>query len=162
MRLGLISDTHILDVALELPRQIEAAFRGVDLILHAGDVYSPAVLDDLGRIAPVLAAMGDDDPYAIRKDKRVKNKHVLEIENHTIWLIHERPYINVVTSRHKGHEAPDIVVYGHEHDTFVQNCGGVLCVNPGSPTFLNYRLGLGTVGILTIESDKAQAFIIEL
>ena len=56
MRLGLISDTHIPEVTKELPPQIAKALQGVDLILHAGDVYAPFVLDELERIAPVLVA----------------------------------------------------------------------------------------------------------
>ena len=62
MRIGLISDTHIPDHADELPEQLKDAFRGVELILHAGDIYTIPVLDELEIIAPVLAAEGDDDP----------------------------------------------------------------------------------------------------
>jgi putative phosphoesterase len=61
MRIGLLSDTHIPDVAEKLPDELMEVFQGVDLILHAGDLYTPSVLDDLERIAPVLAALGDDD-----------------------------------------------------------------------------------------------------
>ena len=61
MRIGLISDTHIPDIEKKIPFEIMHSFRGVDLILHAGDVYSPSVLDDLDCIAPVLVARGDDD-----------------------------------------------------------------------------------------------------
>ncbi len=56
MLIGLISDTHIPWAVKELPPEVGEAFRGVDLILHAGDIYSHAVLDELERIAPVLAA----------------------------------------------------------------------------------------------------------
>ena len=61
MRIGLISDTHIPDVARAIPRNVSRAFSGVDLILHAGDIQLASVLDELERIAPVLAARGDDD-----------------------------------------------------------------------------------------------------
>jgi len=162
MRLGLISDTHIPEVTPELPPQVVEAFQGVELILHCGDIYAPFVLDELERIAPVLAAMGDDDPYAARKDKRVKNKHILKIEGHTLWLVHEKPSLDPAASPPEERDAPDIIVFGHEHDTLVQHHDGVLFVNPGSPTFLKYRHGLGTVGILSINSDEAQAFILQL
>ena len=56
----------------------------------------------------------------------------------------------------------DIVVFGHEHIALVERRGRVLYVNPGSPTFLNYQKGLGTVGILDIKSGKAKAFILQL
>ena len=162
MRIGLISDTHIPEAAQELPSQIAEAFRGVELILHAGDIYIPSVLDDLERIAPVLVAKGDDDSSDMLKDKRVKGKHVLKLEGHTLWLIHERPYSYMYTSNQKGSDAPDIIVFGHEHATFVQRHGSILFVNPGSPTFLNYRCGLGTVGILNIDSDESEAQIVQL
>ena len=161
MRIGLISDTHIPDVATELPSELNEAFQGVDYILHAGDIYIPSVLDDLESIAPVLAAMGDDDsPLDMKDDKRVQSKHVMKVGNYTLWLVHERPY--TLASQPKGEGVPDIVVFGHEHLTTVQRYGSVLFVNPGSPTFLNYRHGLGTVGILNIDSTEAEAFVFQL
>ncbi len=57
MRIGLLSDTHIPEVAGALPYQIAKAFKGADLILHAGDIYTTSVLDNLEHIAPVLAAI---------------------------------------------------------------------------------------------------------
>lgn len=162
MRIGLLSDTHIPSDARELPPQVKEVFRGVDLILHAGDIYLVSVLDELECIAPTLAAMGDDDPMAtIGADHRTKGKHVLKLGNQTLWLTHERPYIDMISLQQREHN-PDIVVFGHTHHTLVQRYGGVLYVNPGSPTFLNYRVGLGTVGILDIESGKAEADIIQL
>lgn len=169
MRIGLLSDTHIPEAAQALPLQIVQAFRGVDLILHAGDLYVPRVLDELECIAPVVAAEGDDDYGDTLTDERVKKKHVLKIEGQTLWLIHERPYFLKFPSRQRGrslaqggYDTPDIVVFGHEHRTAVQRSGDVLYVNPGSPTFLHYRSGLGTVGILSIESGEAEVVILQL
>ena len=88
MRVGLITDTHIPDAARELPPQISEVFQGIDLILHAGDVYQSFVIDELERIAPVLAALGDDDSAGLLKDERVKNNHILNLEGHTEWLVH--------------------------------------------------------------------------
>jgi len=169
MRIGLISDTHIPEVAPALPLQIAEVFRDVDLILHAGDIYTSSVLDELGRIAPVLAAKGDDDSEDVLTDKRVKWKHILKLGGQTLWLIHYMPYPYPVASwrarsslGQRNPDAPDIVVFGHEHCTIVQHQSGVLFVNPGSPTFLNYHPGLGTVGILDIDSGKAQAHVQQL
>jgi len=167
MRIGLISDTHIPEVEDELPHQVRQVFQGVDLILHAGDIFTPSVLDDLERFAPVLAALGDDD-YA-RGDKRVKEKHILKLEGQTLWLVHMGPLY--FTAGHwlsrnplePGEDGkPDIIVFGHEHRTLVQRSNGILYVNSGSPTLLNYQRGLGTLGILDIDSDKADARIIQL
>ena len=61
MKIGLISDTHIREPSERLHEKVREVFQGVDLILHAGDIYNPSVLDELERMAPVLAAAGDDD-----------------------------------------------------------------------------------------------------
>ena len=163
MRIGLITDTHIPQAAQELPPQVAGAFQGVDLILHAGDVYDTFILDDLERIAPVLAASGDDDPLSTLKDERVKLKHVLKLEGHTLWLVHERPYAFTFAQQQKeGDALPNIVVFGHSHAAQVQRHNEVLFVGSGSPTFLNYMRGLGTVGILNINSKEAEASIVQL
>jgi len=152
-----------------MPAEIAKAFWGVELILHAGDIYIPSVLDELERIAPVLAAGGDDDSGDTLADERVDWKHVLKLEGQTLWLVHERPYpyrfaSSVTTnSPWQGElETPNIVVFGHEHRPVVKHYEGTLFVNPGSPTFLNYRQGLGTVGILSIDSGSPQVQIVQL
>ena len=161
MRIGLITDTHIPVAAKELPPQVAEAFQGVDLILHAGDMYEMFVLDDLGRIAPVLAALGDDDSWSMTEDDRVELKHVLKLEGHTLWLAHERPFVPMFGTQQK-EEPPDIVVYGHSHMAQVKKYDEVLFVGSGSPTFLNYTRGLGTVAILEISAGEAQASIVNL
>ena len=60
IRIGLISDSHITKRG-ELWPQVFDAFAGVDAILHAGDVWSPAVLDELEQVAPVHVARGNGD-----------------------------------------------------------------------------------------------------
>ena len=171
MRIGLLSDTHIPQAGQVLPPQIADVFQDVELILHAGDIYLPPVLDQLEHIAPVLAASGDDDSGDMLTDRRVKRRHVLKLGGKTLWLIHEMPYSYVVTLRRardstgrNEEDIPDIVVFGHEHTTMVRYYGSVLFINPGSPTFLNYRIGLGTVGILDIDIDsgEAQTLIVQL
>lgn len=169
MRIGLLSDTHIPVAEKELPPEVARAFRGVDLVLHAGDIYDQSVLDDLERIAPVLAARGDDDYLSSLTDERVKEKHVLKLEGKTLWLVHERSYYitsswwqSRVPTGHENYDIPDIVVFGHEHRTVLQRLDDILFVSPGSPTFLGYRPGLGTVGILDIDSGEANVRILEL
>ena len=158
MRIGLLSDTHIPESADALPVEVLDAFRGVDLILHAGDIYILDVLNDLEHIAPVLAASGDDDYGATMADRRVKSTHVLELEGKKLWLGHQRHHLRMESL----HEHADIIVFGHEHRTVKEQIGGTLYLNPGSPTYLNYQRGLGTVCILTIESGKAKVDIFQL
>ena len=165
MRVGLLSDTHIPLAEKELPPELMEAFRGVDLILHAGDIYTLSVLDELERIAPVLASRGDDDYGDTLTDKRVQWAHVLKLEGKTLRLIHERPsspawWQNTDSSGQDN--KPDIIVFGHEHRTVVEHVDGTLLVNPGSPTFLHYLRGLGTVGILDIDSGEVDVHILRL
>ncbi|MFH0768660.1 MAG: YfcE family phosphodiesterase [Chloroflexota bacterium] len=169
MRIGLLSDTHIPEAEKELPTELMEAFRGVDLILHAGDIYLPSVLDDLECIAPVLAAMGDDDYATTRTDNRVKERHILKLEGQTLWLIHERPHPlafpprpNRIAPEQDKCNIPDIIVFGHEHNAVVEHLDDILFINPGSPTFLHYYRGLGTIGILDITSAKTAVRILRL
>jgi putative phosphoesterase len=169
MRIGLLADTHIPDVEERLPSEVARAFSRVDLILHAGDIYAPSVLDDLEQIAPVLAARGDDDYLSALRDKRVQEKHVLKLDGHILWLVHERAYYlqsswfqSRVPTGQERYDFPDIVVFGHEHRTVEQRIDNILFISPGSPTFLGYRYGLGTVGILNINSGRVDVNILQL
>ena len=163
VRIGLIADTHIPEAATELPAQIREIFRDVDLILHAGDVYITSVLDELERIAPVLAAEGDDDYIEVMRDKRVKRKQILNIEGVTIWLIHDKWLMHKnPDSWHQDENPPNVIIFGHTHKATVENNGGVLLVNPGSATFPRYRHRLGTVGLLTVTSGKPEVSIVQL
>ncbi len=172
MLIGLLSDTHIPWEQKALPPQVFEVFRDVDLILHGGDIYSHVVLDDLEHIAPVLAALGDDDYPG--PDPRVQEKHILELEGHTLLLIHEGPYIpvtpeqltlwwkNRITPEEEKYGVPDIIVSGHEHRTLEERENGVLYVSSGSPTLLEYRRGLGTVALLELHPGSADVQMIQL
>ncbi len=174
MRIGVLSDTH-LDDAMMLPHQLEEVFSGVDLILHAGDIFNPSVLDRLEAIAPVLAAKGDDDRFYTLDNKRVKDSHILNIDGLTIWLSHDFPlkwwgfvYSSefdrklVKSMEAYGASAPHIIVFGHSHRAIVRNAPDLILVNPGSPTLPNHENELGTVGMITINSGVATAKIVEL
>lgn len=201
--IGLISDTHIgypSDILpphikgasfgqgvrlMELPREVLDALSGVDLILHAGDVYLPLVLDQLEEVAPVLGSWGDDDvPDDFGDDNRLKKRQILTYEGVTLWLTHVRPtfwlidpddeyyYLDSQFEDPDNSEAsdvpPDIIVHGHSHiaaiDTLreVEHDKEIMVVNPGSATFPNYVAKLGSVGLLTIESGKVDMKIVPL
>lgn len=168
MLLGLISDTHIPQVTPHLPPEIKDIFKDVDLILHAGDIYTVSVLDELERIAPVLAAEGDDDYPEVMRDRRVKMSHTLTIESLTLHLTHDRswdwPFVkkDQYSASRQPEKLPDIIVFGHTHMATVENNEGVLLVNPGSPTFPNYLHKSGTVALLSVNSGKAEAHTVHL
>jgi len=164
MLIGLISDTHIPEIAKELPSQVREIFRGVDLILHAGDIFVDSVLEDLATIAPVLAVKGDDD-YAIH-DKRMDEVQNLTLDGLNVYVIHSSQYFarDLIEhpEKHNLKKAPDVVVFGHTHRDVVHQVGKSLLVNPGSATFPYYQLRLGTVALLTIKNGKAGAHIVKL
>jgi len=161
MRIGLITDTHIPDAANELPPQLTDVFQGVELILHAGDIYELSVLDDLERIAPVLAVLGDDDHPKLAEDRRVEREQHLELAGYRVWLMHEGPWFRRVSVRQEDHK-PDVIVHGHSHDARIRTIDGILTVGSGSPTFLNYKRGPGSVAILELGPDEPQASIVML
>ena len=168
MLIGIISDTHICVpgyrnnlgqlCATVFPPQIKEAFHGVDLILHAGDIYTIPILDELERIAPILASEGDDDPFEVMNDRRVKWRQVITIEGVTIWLGHQKEvwYWDSIK------KAPDVFIFGHSHKAELGKDQGMLRLNPGSPTFPGYKPELGTIGLLTVNSGKVEAQIIQL
>src|SRR4030042_462407 len=172
MLIGLISDTHLAKPEEKLPSQIETAFKDVELILHAGDIWVPSALDQLGSIAPVMAAWGDDDMESdLGNDPRMVNERTIHIDGVTLWLMHEKPAFgtivpreNRIFSRNKEseQEIPDAVIYGHTHRALIEKHKGVLVINPGSPTWPNNFPELGTVGLLSIDSGKIDVRIIQL
>jgi putative phosphoesterase len=135
-------------------------------------------LDELECIAPVFAARGDDDVGDIGLDRRIKEKHILDIEGQTILLAHERPFAlrfpDMPSSlmfppledknggEPKKEEPPDIYIFGHEHRTIMEQVENTLYINPGSPTYLHCKRGLGTVAILDINSGKPEVRFLQL
>lgn len=167
MRIGLISDTHIPLDANMLPPHIRYAFRGVDLILHAGDIYVPAVLDGLETIAPVIGVRGNGDTD-FPQDPRLQETQVLEMGGLRLGATHGflypefPPYSFEEMVRNEFGGPLDIIVFGDTHVALNEEYKGVLLINPGSPTVPNGLFKLGTVGLLEIEEGKVEASILDL
>lgn len=127
VRLGLLSDTHgWLDPALR------AHLAGVERILHAGDVGSPAVLEALGELAPVTAVRGNIDGGALRD---LPIEAVVSVAGIRIALLHiagpkHRP--NATARALLERERPDVLVVGHSHIWTVARNGATLWLNPGA------------------------------
>jgi uncharacterized protein len=164
MRIGLISDTHIPEACEHLPARVFEVFRGIDLVMHAGDVYVNRVLDELAQIAPVIAALGNGDEgldghqYRLEADDRVREAHLLELEGVRIGLVHAIPTPDETSQevferamhRHFG-GLVDVVVQGHSHIEGVVRFGSTLVVNPGSATLPRNLTNIpGTVAILEV------------
>jgi putative phosphoesterase len=176
MRIGIISDTHIPEACEHLPPAVFEVFRGVDLVMHAGDVYINRVLDELSAIAPVIAALGNGDEgldghqHKLDIDERVQMAHQLEIQGLRIGLVHAIPtpdetsqqvFLNAM-HRHFGGPM-DVIVQGHSHCEGIVRYGDTLVVNPGSATLPRNLVNVpGTVAILEIIDGAASAKIIQL
>lgn len=180
MLIGLVSDTHIAGTYQSFPtKEITRVLKGVDLILHAGDIWIPWVLDELEQIAPVLAAQGDDDlEEDIGDDKRVSRRQNLTFEGLNIWVSHIKPryseinpnahfsYENIFNQRQSAPKehvpAPNVIVYGHSHSAAIEDYKGTIYINPGSPTVPEYVVKLGTVGFLDLKAGKVETRIVQL
>lgn len=167
MRIGILSDTHIPESGTELFPEIIDALTGVDLILHAGDLVIARVLDDLEHIAPLYAAQGNHDPHR-PDDPRLEPVHRLELEGHTLALLHTFEPIESgldMLVRHYLDGVPaDIVVYGDSHYERIDWLEGALLINPGSAMLPRNRSSrLGHLAFLTLERGcTPEAEIVDL
>jgi putative phosphoesterase len=166
MRIGLISDTHIPEAQPELWPQVFEAFRGVDAILHAGDIHDLSVIDALEHVAPIYVARGNGDDGSGGRpvqpdDRRLREAWQVELGGLRIGLTHVLPIpevgyytLQAACERHFGHMDLDVLIYGDTHVESIETVQGMLCVNPGSPTYpRNHSTRLGTIGFLDIADD---------
>ena len=165
--IGLIADTHIGGDVKNLPPHVREAFKGADLILHAGDIYQPRVLDELETIAPVLAARGNGD-WAFPQDHRLKRNHIINVAGLNLGMTHginypaPRKYPFDKVMENEFGKCMDIIVFGDTHVAMVERYNSTLLVNPGSPTLPGGLYDLGTVGLLEIVDNKATVRIVQL
>jgi len=168
MMIGLISDTHIPSAGKAPPSQVREAFRGVDLILHAGDLHVLSVLDWLEETAPVLACRGNGDIW-LPEDHRLKETQVITVDGLRIGLSHDLPLpeeppwrtLKNIMARYFGSPV-DVIVFGDTHVEGIETYKGVLLVNPGSPNLPHNIKKLGTVALLEVKNGKAEAHIVAL
>lgn len=162
--IGVISDTHG-----QLRPEAVAALEGSDLILHAGDVGDPAILDALGRLAPVHAVYGNTDHGALRA--ALPRTAVVDLGSNDGQVGAAGP-VGPLAYVHHGDAELDLdpgaagialVVSGHTHRPLVEERHGVLYLNPGSAgprrftlpaTVARVRVGEETMaggGVLRVE-----------
>jgi hypothetical protein len=149
MLIGVISDTHGL-----LRPEALAALRGVEHILHAGDVGDVAILDALRGIAPVTAIRGNVDVEGACA--KLPATDVVELGDKLFYLVHSVHDldINPVAA------GVAMVVSGHSHKASVTARDGVIFFNPGSAGPRRFSLPV-TVGFVTVE-DGVEASVLEL
>ena len=182
-KIGVISDTHSAGSGRDLPMKILEALKGVDMILHCGDLECLGVLDYLEEVAPLLAVRGYEDPVE-EGERLALTTRVVKVEGVSIGMIHDIqwPGPKIQTSpdgadlilpeangreimARKFKEPVDIVLYGDTHEEIVSYWDGIMIMNPGSPTYpgKRHKRGvLGTLGILEIDGGDAVGRIVEL
>jgi len=160
MLIGLISDTHIPDRAKQLPQNVFDAFSDVDLILHAGDLTSLEVINQLEQIAPVMAVQGNMDRV---NGINLPKAKVVEAEGLKIGIVHGEVYPRADTQQlvYLAKELNvDILISGHSHQPKIEKKDGVLLINPGSP--IVPRLADRTVMLLEINNKEVDVEIIKI
>lgn len=167
MRVALISDTHLpslmrhLDGLGAAPAEFLST---VDLILHAGDVSTPTVLDWCEQFAPVLVSRGNHDVF---EDPRIGERQVLELEGWRIGMTHDlRPRQaapSELAARYFDGAELDVMISGDTHVERLEHRDGVVVINSGSPNLPhNKETRLGTVGLLELERGRLRAEIVLL
>jgi putative phosphoesterase len=149
--IGIISDTH----GLMRPEALKA-LAGADLILHAGDIGRPEVIDALRNIAPVVAVRGNNDREAWAKEfAETESVNIGEVK---LYLLHALQELSLEPSASGFH----IVVSGHSHRPSVaRGVDGVLYLNPGSAGPRRFKLPV-SVARLTVRGKSFRARIVEL
>ena len=148
--IGLVSDTH----GLVRPEAL-AALKGSEVIIHAGDVGKPEVLQLLRKIAPVIAIRGNNDRHAwAQKIPDLLNLYINRVKIQVIHNVNEL----AVNPAVDGFRA---VVSGHSHKPGMTTQDGVLFVNPGSAGPRRFKLPV-TVGKLLLVRESVIAKIVNL
>ena len=123
MRIGVISDTHSF-----LDPRVPSLFKGVEHILHGGDIGPSTLIYQLENIAPVTAVLGNTDAGIDYKETEIVLLSGRKFLVHHIVDMHE-PH-EVIATRIK-REVPDVVIFGHTHKQHNQVVGSTLYFNPG-------------------------------
>lgn len=150
LTLGVISDTHG-----ELRPEAAEALRGVDRIVHAGDVGAPEVLEGLARIAPLSAVRGNVDRGAWAG--HLPETEGVEAGGLLLYVLHDRKALAIDPAA-AGFAG---VIAGHSHQPGVEKTGGVLYLNPGSAGPRRFRLPV-TLARLRVAEGRLEPEIVEL
>ena len=141
MILGIVSDTHGL-----LRPEVLPALKGVDQILHIGDVGKISVLDELAKIAPVTAVRGNVDREG--PCSKLPETEVVLAEGRYLYMLHDLKTLHLDPAAGKF----AAVLHGHTHVPNFHTKKGVLYFNPGSCGPRRFELPV-SIGILTVRTN---------
>ncbi len=148
-KVGLIADTHGV-----LRPQARDALEGCELIIHAGDVGSVEVIQELEVLAPVVAVRGNVDVQPWAAD--FPDSRTVEVDGVRLHVLHDLERLDIDPAA-AGIAA---VVSGHTHHASIEDRGGVLYVNPGSAGPRRFHHSL-SVAILRVAPGAVSAELVE-
>lgn len=149
-RIGLISDTH----GLLRPQALDA-LRGSDLIIHAGDVGKPEILETLRKLAPLIAVRGNIDKG--NWASALPATAVAEAGAVLLYVLHDVHALDLNPAASGFH----IVVSGHSHQPGRFERNGVLYINPGSAGPRRFQLPV-SVAFLNVDQKPYKVEFVEL
>jgi uncharacterized protein len=147
---GVIADTHGL-----VREQALAALAGCELIIHAGDIGTPEVLERLREIAPVRAVRGNNDRGVWARSLPLND--VIEIGPHHVYLLHDIAELAIDPAA----ASMAAVITGHSHKPAAEVREGVLYLNPGSAGPRRFKLPIA-VARLRVSKNGIEHEIVEL
>jgi putative phosphoesterase len=148
-RIGVVADTHCPEFLDRLPDRLFEVLRGVDLVIHAGDVNGQETVTALAAIAPVEAVRGDHDnasgDWPLSRVVTVEGRHIVVVHGNRNRLIEEpqtllwtlslgayRAHAGLPRSLRRRFGDADAIVFGHTHRAHVETLDGTLMFNPGA------------------------------
>ncbi len=153
-----VADTHLPRRAKALPAGLDPHLERADLILHAGDLMDPALLDELAAYGPVRAVHGNLDPTEATLPETLE----FEFGGARIAMIHDSgPKRGRRNRMRRRFPEARVVVFGHSHIPWLEDEGGLLLLNPGSPTDKR-RQPEHTFALLCAEGGAVSAEILAL
>jgi uncharacterized protein len=147
---GVISDTHGL-----LRPQAVAALRGSDIIIHAGDVGNPDVIEALAGVAPTFVVRGNID--TAEWAARLPMTECVEVGERLFYVLHEISQLDFDPAD----AGFAVVVYGHSHQPLIETRRGVLFLNPGSAGPRRFNLPIA-VARIAVSGEGMRPEILEL
>ena len=157
MLLGVVSDTHGY-----LNPRVPDLLRGVERILHAGDIGDARIIDELSSIAPVTAVRGNND--RIGPTSLYPEKVTLELSGRIILLTHQVKVPKAVDDpgiKSYLDASVDVVVFGHSHIALQEGLGPILFFNPGAAGKRRFKV-IPSIGTLILDVDRVKGTIFEL
>ena len=157
----MLGDTHIPDFAKSLPRTLLPALHRAELILHAGDVTAPEVLEELAGYAPVHVALGNRDRPEVKAWGALPVV-TLDLDGTPLVMIHDAgPRAGRERRMRRRFPEAALFVFGHSHIPIDAEHEGMRLLNPGSPTWKR-RQSAPTYATVDVVDGRIRSRIVAL